>query len=153
MATPRSTRERRGLVTFAAAACCTGISFTHIAQALRPHNYLEKTDEAAACGFTIDIHLVISCNNSTHVTEYCAVIGPALHSARQQTAVKEVTRPLPSLAEWGVAMRDYYNIWGCQAQSQMQPYRNCICIICHPHHLGRQDKWTCVCTSTSNFLL
>ena len=41
-----------------------------------------------------------SCN-STHVTEYCAVIGPAFHSARQQTAAKEVTRPLPSLAERG----------------------------------------------------
>ena len=41
------------------------------------------------------------------MTEYCAVIGPAFHSAGQQTAVKEVTRPLPSLAERGVAMRDY----------------------------------------------
>ena len=49
MATPRSAREGRGLVTFAAAACCTGISFTRIAQALRSHNYLEKTDEEAAC--------------------------------------------------------------------------------------------------------
>ena len=29
-------------------------------------------------------------DNSTHVTEYCAVIGPALHSVRQQTTVKEV---------------------------------------------------------------
>ena len=48
-------------MTFAAAACFTGISFTRIARALRPHiNYLEKTDEAAACGFTVDIHLVIS---------------------------------------------------------------------------------------------
>ena len=64
--------------------------------------------------------LAIICNHATrqtdgqndnffltvHVTEYCAVIGPALHSARQQTAVKEVTRPLLSLAEWGVATRD-----------------------------------------------
>ena len=40
---------------------------------------------------------------STHVTEYCAVIGPALCSQAQQTAVKEVTRPLTSLAKWGVA--------------------------------------------------
>ena len=40
------------------------------------------------------------------MTEYCTVIGPALHSAGQQTAVEEVTRPLPSLAEWGVATRD-----------------------------------------------
>ena len=60
MATPRSAREGRGLVTFVAAARSTGISFTRIAQALRPHNYLEKTDEAAACGFTVDLHLVIS---------------------------------------------------------------------------------------------
>ena len=58
MATPRSAREGRGLVTFAAAACCTGISFTRIARALRLHN--ENTDEAAACGFTVDLHLVIS---------------------------------------------------------------------------------------------
>ena len=35
--------------------------------------------------------------------EYCAVIGPPLHSARQQTPVKEVTRPFLSLAERGVA--------------------------------------------------
>ena len=35
------------------------------------------------------------------------MIGPALHSAKQQTAVKEVTIPLPSLAEWDVATRDY----------------------------------------------
>ena len=40
------------------------------------------------------------------MTEYCAVIGPALYRAAQQTAVKEVTRPLPSLAERGVATRD-----------------------------------------------
>jgi len=40
------------------------------------------------------------------MTEYCAVIGPALYRAAKQTAVKEVTRPLPSLAEQGVAMRD-----------------------------------------------
>ena len=60
MATPRSAREGRGLVTFALAACCPGISFTRIELALRPHNYLEKTDKAAACGFTVDLHLVIS---------------------------------------------------------------------------------------------
>ena len=57
MATPHSAREGRSLVTFAAAACCTGISFTHIALALRLHNYLEKTDEAAACGLTVDLDL------------------------------------------------------------------------------------------------
>ena len=33
--TPHSTREGRGRVTFVAAACSTGISFTHIVQALR----------------------------------------------------------------------------------------------------------------------
>jgi len=31
------------------------------------------------------------------------VIGPALYRVAQQAAVKEVTRPLSSLAEWGVA--------------------------------------------------
>ena len=41
------------------------------------------------------------------MTEYCAVIGPALYKASQQTALKEVTTPLPSLAEWGMAMQDY----------------------------------------------
>ena len=59
MATPRPAREGRGLVTFAVAACCTGISFTRIAQALTPQ--IISTDEAAACGFTVDLHLVISC--------------------------------------------------------------------------------------------
>ena len=33
------------------------------------------------------------------MTEYCAVIGLALNNAVQQTAVKEVTRPLPPLVE------------------------------------------------------
>ena len=77
----------------------SGISFTRAVQALWPHNYLEKTDEAAAYGFTVDLHLVISygsCGNSTYVTEYCTVIGPALHSARQQTAVK-LPDPFPLL--------------------------------------------------------
>ena len=32
-------------------------SFTCIALALRPHKYLQKTDEAAACGFKVDLHL------------------------------------------------------------------------------------------------
>ena len=41
------------------------------------------------------------------MTECCAVVGPALYRAAQQTAVKEVTRPLPSLAERGVATQDY----------------------------------------------
>ena len=36
------------------------------------------------------------------MTEYCTVIAPTLNRAVQQTAVKEVTRALPSLAEWGV---------------------------------------------------
>ena len=73
--TPRSAREGRDLVTFAAAACCTGL-------ALRPHSYLEKTDEAAACGFTVDLHLrAFLLNNSTHVIEYCAVIGHTLYRA------------------------------------------------------------------------
>ena len=40
------------------------------------------------------------------MTEYCAVIGHALYRVGQQTAVKEVTRPLPSLAERGVATQD-----------------------------------------------
>ena len=29
----------------------------------------------------------------------------------QQAAGAKVTRPLPSLAEWGVAMRDYVPVW------------------------------------------
>ena len=58
VATPHSAREGRGLVTFAAAACCTGISFTHIAQVPSRHNYLQKTGKAAACSFTIDLHFV-----------------------------------------------------------------------------------------------
>ena len=54
MATPRSAREGRGLVTFAAAACCIGVSFTHIVQAL----WRIITAEATTCGFTVDLHLV-----------------------------------------------------------------------------------------------
>ena len=34
------------------------------------------------------------------MTEYCAVIGPALYRASQQTAVKEVTRPLLPNGVW-----------------------------------------------------
>ena len=41
VAIPHSASKGRGLVTSAAAARSTGISFTRIAQALRPHNYLE----------------------------------------------------------------------------------------------------------------
>ena len=41
------------------------------------------------------------------MTEYCTVIGHAMYRAAQQTAVKEVTRPLPPLAKQGVAMQDY----------------------------------------------
>ena len=44
------------------------------------------------------------------MTEYCAVIGLALCRAVKQTAVKEVTRPLPSVAERGVATRDYVRV-------------------------------------------
>ena len=46
------------------------------------------------------------------MTEYCAVIGHALNRAAQQTTVKEVTRPLPSLAEWGVATQEYCTVIG-----------------------------------------
>ena len=38
--------------------------------------------------------------------EYCTVIGPAVYRVAEQTAVKEVTSLLPSLAEWSVAMQD-----------------------------------------------
>ena len=106
MATPHSAREGRDLVTFAAAACCTEISFTQEFNLLvlckrcgRIIILRRLTDEAAAYGFTVDLHLVISygsCGNSTYVTEYCTVIGPALHSARQQTAVK-LPDPFPLL--------------------------------------------------------
>ena len=108
MATPRTAREGRGLVTFATAACCTEISFTHIALALRLHNYLQKTAEEAYYNFTVDLHLVISywsCDNTTHVTEYCTVIGHALNRASQQTAIKVDTRPLPLL--WN-------GVWPCE---------------------------------------
>ena len=37
--------------------------------------------------------------------EYCAVIGPALYRAAQQTAVKEVTRPLPSVINAWLSMQ------------------------------------------------
>ena len=60
MATLHSARQGTGLVTFDAAACCTGISFIRIAPALKPHAYLKNTDEVAACGFTLDLDLVIS---------------------------------------------------------------------------------------------
>ena len=92
--------ETRGLVTFAATTCSTGM---HLLAFRKPKA------KAAACGFPVDLHLVISCqscDNRAHVTEYCTVIGPALYRAAQQTAVKEVTRLLPSLAERGVATRD-----------------------------------------------
>ena len=42
----------------------------------------------------------------THMTDYCAVISPALSNATQQAAVKKQPDPLLSLAEWGVAMQD-----------------------------------------------
>ena len=78
------------------------------------------------CSSCVQTH-TLGCDNSTHVTEYCAVIGPALYRAAQQTAVKEVTRPLPSLAEWGVAMRDY--ILGSQQESitSPKPHLQCQC--------------------------
>ena len=52
-----------------------------------------KTDKAAAHGFTVVSHffnfiitffffiIFIYCHISSHVTEYCAVIGPALYRA------------------------------------------------------------------------
>ena len=40
------------------------------------------------------------------------VIGPALHSPRQQTAVKEVTRPLLSLVEQGACDRAKLVLYG-----------------------------------------
>ena len=41
------------------------------------------------------IHFLLSCDNSTHVKECCAVIGPALFRAAKQTTVKGVNRSLP----------------------------------------------------------
>ena len=52
------------------------------------------------------LSILLEWPNSTHVTQYCAVIGHTLYRALQQTAVKEVTRLLPSLVERGVATRD-----------------------------------------------
>ena len=81
MATPCSAGEGRGLVTSVTVARSTGIC---IAQALRLHNYLER------------------------LPKQLLVVSQLIYtSAGQQTAVTEVTRPLPSLAERGVAMRDY----------------------------------------------
>ena len=45
------------------------------------------------------------------MTECCVVTGHALYRALQQTVVKEVTRPLPSLAERGVATGDKVSSW------------------------------------------
>ena len=69
--------------------------------------HLSLACQLMSCFYITSSHLAIfhlSYGIGSHVTEYCAVIGPTLHSVRQQTAVMEVTRPLPSLAEWGVAM-------------------------------------------------
>ena len=48
----------RAHCTFLTSYPYTGISFTRIALALKPDYYLD--DEAAACGFTVDLHLEIS---------------------------------------------------------------------------------------------
>ena len=70
---------------------------------LNVHEAVElfKAGQAATEGMTETIDHQGS-DNSTHVTEYCTVIGPTLYRA-VKTAVKEVTRPLTSFAEWGVA--------------------------------------------------
>ena len=86
-----------GLVTFAAAACCTGISFTRIA--------LRLLKQAAACGFTVDLHIVISCWSCDDSTRD-RILRCDWSCTVQSVTTKEVTRPLPSLAEWGVATRD-----------------------------------------------
>ena len=86
--------EKKGSGNFHCSRLLHRNSFTHNAQDLRLHNYLEKTDtstkpyniythikttdKAAARVFTVNLNLVISYwswDLSTHVTEYCAVIG------------------------------------------------------------------------------
>ena len=93
VATPHSTKEGRGLVTFTVAACYTEISFTLIVLALRPHNYLRRLTKQ----LLVVLQLIYTLQFPIEVVItalMCTVIGPALHSAGQQTAVTEVTRPL-----------------------------------------------------------
>ena len=70
-----------------------------------------RTYKAAACDFTVCFTLVTSywgCDNSTHVTKYCAVIGPALYRAAQQTA--SYKRALPPLHN-GMWPRETTTLW------------------------------------------
>ena len=63
---------------------------------------MAKYEKTAACGFTVDLNLVIKVAISAlNVTEYYAVISPTLYRAVEQTAAKEVTRPLPQSFEMG----------------------------------------------------
>ena len=78
MATPHSVREGRGLVTF---AVCTEILFTHteilftrIVLALRPHTYLEKTDEAMEQRYSFVSH-TLHIETKSLVTLQLIVLG------------------------------------------------------------------------------
>ena len=108
MATPHSTREGRGPITFVTAPCCTRISFT--CKALGLHCIM-KIDKAAAHGFTV-VHTflillllfffllfyllsyqqscdgILCCDWSSTVQSCCK---------QKQTAVKEVPNPFPLL--------------------------------------------------------
>ena len=81
-------------------SCSTGIHLLALHK-----RYSRRLTKQLLVVFIVDLSL--SCVNSTHVTEYYyTVICPTLYRVAEQTSVKEVTRPFPSLAEWGVAKWD-----------------------------------------------
>ena len=69
-------------------------------------NYLWETDKAAACGLTADLFLIEVVITALMWQNTALRLWSRTVQSVQQTAVKEVTRSLPSLAEWGVAVRD-----------------------------------------------
>ena len=71
----------------------------------RLHKYFVKTNKAVAIVSQL-LHFLLSCDISTHVTILCSDWSHTVQCGTTQTAAKEVTRPLPSLVEWGVAMQD-----------------------------------------------
>ena len=71
----------------------------------RLHKYFVKTNKAVAMVSQL-LHFLLSCDISTHITILCSDWSHTVQCGATQTAIKEVTRPLPSLVEWGVAMQD-----------------------------------------------
>ena len=66
--------------------------------------------------------------------EYCTVIGPVVYRVAEQTAVKEVTRPLPSLAEWSVATQDQgFTVVSTERMRMAKAsIGNAACAVCLP---------------------